>query len=214
MVLDISMFEFLDISVTFGATLWAIFHYSQSLGIYAAAVLLVSAGLSIALRYTLVPITQFEWIKRDDEFKATNVETLAQVSHIRSSFASDLQDQRIQNRVKRLMSVQATSWSSSVMTQTIIRILYITGLGVVGTQILSQVQNGQLDTVIAISLIIAFASGQNNIVRIGRMVEKFGERVSRIQDLYEFIRGFGKQTFPVLQTKQLETKLNDKYVLG
>jgi hypothetical protein len=68
------------------------------------------------------------------------------------------------------------------------------------------VDSGEVSLVIGSSLILTYLRGSNSIIRAGRTTQRLYDSWSKIQDLYTFIRGFGKQSYPVLEKDGSLTK--------
>jgi hypothetical protein len=60
-----------------------------------------------------------------------------------------------------------------------------------------------ISSVVGIGLITSYISSSNSIKGVGNQVKKLSSAHSRITDLFTFMRGFGQQTFPVLDEKQI-----------
>jgi ABC-type multidrug transport system fused ATPase/permease subunit len=168
-------------------------------GVLAGAFVLLIAALSFASQVMAIQVTAPKWIGADDKLKSTNVETLQQVAHIRSSFASNEQLQKVENLVKKLATTLATSWYSGLFSSTLVRAVFAISFVVVGSQIISSIQSGQLSAAVGIALLGTYLNGASQIVSIGRSIERLTDRISTIDDLFVFIRSFGKQTYPVLE---------------
>ena len=61
------------------------------------------------------------------------------------------------------------------------------------------------------TLLLTYINGTYEIIQIGRRLRKLIKSITRVNDLYVFIRHFGKQTFPVLsnQTKAATSILSN-----
>jgi hypothetical protein len=77
--------------------------------------------------------------------------------------------------------------------------LYAISAIAVGFIVMSQAQNGTLTPVIAVSVIITYINSTSGVLEVGGHTKRLSEGLTNINDLFNFIRGFGKQTFPVLE---------------
>jgi ABC-type multidrug transport system fused ATPase/permease subunit len=198
-ILQMLLYDIIPIFATLITIVVAMVKYDFNLGIIAFLGILFVALVSVATRYWITPMLSKKSIEVEDDFKATGVETLAQVAHIRASFASKEQNDLLSEKTKKLMAVRTTTSSTGVLLNTSIRVFYILTVLIVGLVMLNSVSEGKLNLVIAIGLLISYAGGMKLVNGLGKVVEKFSDRVSKANDLFIFIRGFGKQTYPVLE---------------
>lgn len=155
--------------------------------------------LSMFIQIVRVNITSVAQIKQDDKLKAVSVETLQQAAHIRSTFASNEQLNKIIALSHRLAQTLATHWFTSIFSSLFIRAVFVISFIIIGVLTIQSVQNNTINSTLAVSILISYLSSSAQILNIGRSVEIFTDRVVRISDLFEFIQGFGKQTYPVLE---------------
>jgi hypothetical protein len=67
--------------------------------------------------------------------------------------------------------------------------------------VLDSLRQNLLDPAMSVALILAYFNSTNGILHLGNKVKRLSKSLVYIQDLYDFIRKFGKQTFPVLPEK-------------
>lgn len=201
-ILDIFNYELLWIFTGVFTTIIAMTSFDSNIGLIALFAIILVGILSVASRFWLTPITTREYIKKEDAFKAVGVETLAQVAHIRSSFASNEQKDVLEEKTTKLMITGMTTWFSGVLLNMVIRSIYFSTVLLIGWLLLESVRQNQIPLAIAIGLFISYVNGSSLINRLGRTVERFTDRVAKADDLFTFIRSFGKQTYPVLEGDQ------------
>ena len=148
-------------------------------------------------------------IKAEDELKAINVETLLQTPFIRAIFASNEQIQKVKSATNYSMIGVGNGWQSAVTINGISRSLHILSILAVGSIIFHQMTQGIFSPILAISMVLAYTGGTQNIVKIGLKVKNLTEYIANINDLFDFIRGFGKQTFPVLDNDWSDKTANE-----
>ncbi|GAB4146645.1 MAG: hypothetical protein OHK0017_07420 [Patescibacteria group bacterium] len=196
--LDTIWFDLLKIVIRSSTVVVAMFSFSPVLGWVSLGMILFIGIISLVTKIILVQITAPAWLKADDKAKAVNLETLREVYLIRSAFASFEQDQRLIQKNQNLMSTVGNSWFAHTFIDLSIRILYILSVGIVIWLTHHLIQVGEITSVLGLSLILTYISGSSDILQVGRFTERLMDRWSRINDLFQFIRGFGKQTFPVI----------------
>lgn len=145
------------------------------------------------------------WIKKRDKYSAVTTENLYQNALIRSTFS-------VPEQVKKTLFLGGKAFvSRSVMSFSynliyfIIRLFFLISSGYISWYVLVMVLNGQLDPVIATALVITYYSGSSSILNMGNLVASFVESSQNMNDLWEFIQNFGKQTYPVLKTDLLKS---------
>lgn len=202
-LVDTAVFDVVGILTSLSTIVITFFVFNSTIGWFALAAMFIAIGLSTTNQIIYNRIVSPAWIKQDDTTKAINIESLQQVAHIRAAFATQEQVGKLGAEAKRALATVATVWYGGITASQSVRLLYILSIWIIGNQILQLVQTGNLSQVSAIALLGTYFGGLNLIVRLGRSVERFSDRLSRITDLFAFIRGFGQRTYPVLITDQL-----------
>ncbi|MEM1312361.1 MAG: hypothetical protein AAGF07_02770 [Patescibacteria group bacterium] len=197
-ILDVFMFELSGALAGLLAVVIAIININFEIGIYAMISVILLCSVAVFNQILRVNIVTPAVIESEDNLKAAGVETLQQVNHIRSSFASNEQINKVRNLTSRFSSVQATKWLVGIFATNITRVLFVVSFMVVGTITLDKINENLLPLPIAIGLLGSFLTASTQIIFLGRAVERFSDRISRLIDLFDFIRSFGKQTYPVL----------------
>ncbi|GAB4146658.1 MAG: hypothetical protein OHK0017_07450 [Patescibacteria group bacterium] len=143
-------------------------------------------------------------IQSSDETASVTTENLVQNALIRSSFGTTEQ----YNRTQKLIQKESTIWASAAMANgiatSITRILYMLGVLVLAILVFDLVNKNEIDTVTGTTLIITYLNGSSQTLRLGETIRQFTENWQNINDLFDFIRNFGNQTYPVLNS-DLET---------
>ncbi|NJS41992.1 hypothetical protein HC766_06975 [Candidatus Gracilibacteria bacterium] len=60
------------------------------------------------------------------------------------------------------------------------------------------ISQNKIDSTLAIALLLTYMAGTRQITRVGQTVANFSEGVEDMNDLWDYIRTFGKQTYPVI----------------
>jgi hypothetical protein len=97
-----------------------------------------------------------------------------------------------------MMITHVNSWQAGTIINNISRTIYIISLATLGTIIIFQAKEGILSPVLALSIILAYTNSTQSVLYIGDKVKRLTAALANIEDLYSFIRKFGKQSFPVL----------------
>lgn len=148
-----------------------------------------------------------ERVKAGDDLKQSEVETLAQTQFVRSIFASVFQLDLISKKNKRFMVVEGTQWSASGLSFIFLPIFYNTSVLLISLRLLDLIDSGRVSLVEALGLISTYLVATNLVFDAGRMAREMSRSVQEIKDLFDFIREFGKQTYPVL-----DSSVDEKYL--
>lgn len=146
-------------------------------------------------------------IEAEDEMRNIGTESLARIELVRSSFATNELDHAFELKSKLAGAISGTQWIFFGFTSMVTRIGYAVGVLVLGFYVLSLVKAGTVSLVVGTSFLATYVSGSFRIMRIGERVQKMVQNIIRVNDLYSFIRGFGQQTYPVLQEEAPEFEL-------
>lgn len=146
-------------------------------------------------------------IKADDDMKTVGMESLVQIELVRSSFAADQQNKEIRQKSRLAASILATHWVSFASAMFVLRIAYGLSVSVLGIYILSLIKNDAISVTLGTSFLATYIHGSYRIMRIGEKAQKVLRCIIRIQDLFDFVRTFGLQTFPVLEEETSERNI-------
>ncbi|MEM1312359.1 MAG: ABC transporter transmembrane domain-containing protein [Patescibacteria group bacterium] len=144
-----------------------------------------------------------EMISKRDRLSAVNIENLQQNSLIRSVFASNEQNKKMIEVARESSLAKANYYFTNGVITTLVRMIYITSVTLIMLVIYNLVEQGSIETNFAIAFIISYLSGSGQIMRLGQIIQNFSDKIAGINDLFKFIRTFGKQTYPVLEDDEL-----------
>lgn len=197
-VMDIITFDMIGIVTGITTIIITMFAFDFRLGLislfFLSAMTIFNIFGQIFNSRTFQPLR----IAAEDKFKAVSLETLLQAPFIRAIFASNEQTRKSKIAIKNSMIKEGNAWQAETHINTATRAFYIISVAIIGYLILIQAQNGILAPALAFSIIITYTNGTQNILYVGNKVKRLTTSLSNINDLFDFIRGFGKQSFPVL----------------
>ena len=196
--LDIVTFDLIGIITSMITITIAMFAFSFQLGLVSFIFLLSIASFNITAQVYRTQVFQPRKILSDDKFKAISVETLIQAPFIRAIFASNEQTVKLKTSISDTMIKEGNAWQAGSYVGFITRAMYVISVVSMGSVVLIQAKNGLFEPTLALSIILAYTNGTQNILYTGEKVKRLTTALSNIHDLFDFIRGFGKQTFPVL----------------
>jgi len=197
--LDIFTFEIVTKGISLITALVAVCTLDLSLGLLATACTFFIIMISGIGRYLATSITAREQILQDDKRKELGVESLSANNYIRSSFATPEQNQKVLKTSRKMYGVDATKSMTNITSDVITRCLYILSFLIISWNIFNQINTGKLSTALGLAILLTFYTGSRDIWSVGSTIQKLVDKITQIKDLYTFIRGFGKQTYPVLE---------------
>ncbi len=199
--LDIILWDILPILVSISAVVTSFLITDITLGLVAILLLILIAGINIGINLFTSATFEQRLIEADDEVKKLSVESLTQVQLIRSSFATKEIAATGKRRSTEMMYKEGTGWLAFMAATTLSRLSYLLSIFILGGLLISSISQGLLSVLVATTLLLTYINGTYEIIQIGRRLRKLMKSITRIKDLYSFIRVFGKQTFPVLTAK-------------
>ena len=197
-----TIISFITVVVTIAA-------FDYKLGIVGISSFILITLTNGGLNFINAEIFKKKTIAAEDKAKADSVETLQQNALIRASFAANEQLGRVKKSTLSYMFLESVSRQTFGLTRTLTRIIYAISTLLIGLIIFDLTSNGQINAGIGISLLLAYFNGAGPILRIGDVIRTIIQVVSRQEDLFEFIRQFGLQTYPVLEGDEIEGSFED-----
>lgn len=198
--LDRIQWDIIPIIVGITTVTFSFFWISSNLAFIAFFCLLVIAFLNIGLNLLHTYSFEENLIKADDAVKIVSVESLTQVQLIRSYFASNSIANQAKNTSKQLMFKEGTSWIVFSGTNLTTNFAYFLSIFFLGLYILYLIKSNYISITLGTTLILTYLRGTHEVTRVGNRIRKLLRSTTRINDLFNFIRSFGKQTYPVLAT--------------
>jgi ABC-type multidrug transport system fused ATPase/permease subunit len=178
--------------------------FDYRLGIIGTISFFVIAFMSIAINYLNAEVFKKKRIKADDKSRSKAVETLQQNALIRASFASNEQIESLKSNYLNSININSITQQAFGLTRTFTRTAYAISNLVVGMVLFELVNTNQINTGVGLSLLIAYFNGSGPIMRVGNMIRNSIQSISRQEDLFDFIRQFGVQTYPVLEGDKID----------
>lgn len=200
--LDIILWDILPVIIGITTVIITFLITDLKLGLVALVLLLIIAFINITLNLFTSATFERRLIDADDAVKMLSVESLTQVQLIRSSFATNeiaAQGKEVNNE---MMYKEGTAWLAFAASISVSRLAYLISVLVLGSLIFSLIQTGYLSILAGTTLLLTYINGTYEIIQIGRRLRKLIKAITRIDDLFVFIRQFGKRTFPVLSAQK------------
>jgi ABC-type multidrug transport system fused ATPase/permease subunit len=198
MMINGIFFHVLPALVSYATVTITLVYFNLYLGVVATIFFVIITTLTSVFRYINSNALVAKWIKVREKYAGVTTENLVQNSLIRSSFATVETLQKTKELASSAHNVRNVMFMGSALVTMVSRILYILSVLFIGYGLLDLVQKGSVNSVLATTAIITYMAGSRGILRIGDTVGDITESLANIRDLFDFIRNFGKQTFPVL----------------
>jgi ATP-binding cassette subfamily B protein len=148
------------------------------------------------------------YLAAEDQLKNLGLENLAQINLIRAAFAGNEANRRLRRQTQQSMMVERGALASFYLMDFIMRTLFFSMFFVVCCYLLMLARGHIINEFAAATFAIAFFRGTYDITKVGRRVYWLITYIEQINDLYDFLRTFGYQTFPVLSEHRFELPLN------
>ena len=196
---DSAVYDILPILVGMTTVIISFFILNLTLGLIAFCFIIFLAFLNSSM--VLFNSLAFERrvIDADDAVKASSMESLIQIQFIRSYFATNEINKGLKGKSRFFMANDGTYYISFHTAIYINRLFYAVSLCVIGLYVLSMIKQGTVSVVVGTTFLVTYIHGTYHIIKIGKRTQKFVRSIARITDLFDFIRHFGTQTFPVLK---------------
>ena len=200
-MLRISTYELLSVFVGAVTVVISLMSIDLWLGFLSFALLFVFSSLFSFLflisARALMPIC----IDADDRVKNAGLESINQISLIRSTFTSCEIHAKLKVINKKRLGVEGTSWRCYDILSTLTKVSYVLVFAVIGFYIIALMKTGKIAHMTGIALLITFFNGTYQLLQIGQFIYRFKEQLERVKDVFSYMGQCGRQTFPVLEQK-------------
>jgi ABC-type multidrug transport system fused ATPase/permease subunit len=173
------------------------FVISWVVGLYitiSVSVLLVFFILSRRFLYS--PLLKWSY-KYSDALSATNLEVLQQQNYIRTTMSSDIMMSKIGTMSKKIISVSTTRRFGQNAYIIMVRLFWF--LSFAGLLLLIfRLDLFNSNPTLTSGLLIAYIGNANSFNRLANMINNIYERSVEVDDLYDYIHGFGDNSYPVI----------------
>lgn len=202
MMMNSILFHVLPIITSYVTVTATLIYFNGYLGIISTGFFVIITMLSSFSRYINSKALSKKWIDARDKYAALNTENLIQNALVRSSFATVEVIKNTKKLAMKSLNTRSVMYSGGALVVFISRILYNISLLVISFGVLNLVQKNIITAVTGTTIIITYMSGSRQILRIGETIGDITESMANVNDLFDFINNFGKQTFPVLPEKK------------
>jgi ABC-type multidrug transport system fused ATPase/permease subunit len=143
----------------------------------------------------------------EDKSKQIQLETLTQASYIRSSFSTIEQVNKLKNVIFEDMIIGSNRWRAGNLVQSLARCLYFCGFFILGVLVM---QDNNLSTLIKLGFLATYLRTSQTIFNAGSLTNSITQNTHSLVELFNFVKNFGKQSFPVLEKLEVNLELENK----
>ncbi len=205
-VIDMVIFDLVSMISSFLATIAALFSFSLTLGFAGSFMIITLCIFNIWAQIFKTKSFQKTCVELEDNYKAVSTETVQQAPFVRAAFASIEQVQKLTNLNKKYMISEGNSWQAGTYINVATRSIYIMSLLFIGILALNQAISGSISSTTALAIILTYSADTQDVLYVGDKIKRLANSLANINDLFDFIRGFGTQTFPVLESENSGVK--------
>lgn len=194
-------------AVTFLSTTLVFLSYSWKYGLIALVTFILVSLIIIWGTFSRVKF--FTKIKNtfEDKSKQIQLETLTQASYIRSSFSTIEQVSKLKKVIFEDMIISSNRWRAGNLIQSVARCLYFFGFFILGVLV---IQDTNLSALIKLGFLATYLRTSQSIFNAGSITKSITQNTHSVVELFNFIKNFGKQSFPVLEKLEISIDLENK----
>lgn len=133
----------------------------------------------------------------DDHANHLGGETLTRLQFIRACFASDQMRDHLNEGYLRIMRSATTFYMTHRLMRGFFSATYLIVIGGITAFLIHLVIIGSVPKVIALSLLVVILRSTAPLLKLDKYITDIVSAHRKITDFYEYIRRFGKQTYPV-----------------
>ncbi len=194
-------YDLIELPISVITVLISLSFFSIYLSLFVLALFCLILFLSIGIFNPLATTEEQRFIKADDALKGLFVEHLVQINLIRTSFASNEVNARMEGKsIKAAMREGAVDFLFNTSFN-VVKCVYLLSLISVAVCVFFWIKTGAMAPTLGIALVMGYLRGTYDIIKIEKPLRIVFRSMTRIHDLYNFIVSYGKQSYPVLRAQ-------------
>lgn len=138
-----------------------------------------------------------DFIRSDDDFKATAFENLVQINVVRASFATDYMRDKLTNKIIANSLKEQAVWRTYSFVSRVLNAIYTISIILLVAFFMESIRHGQVSLAHAIGVILAYITCTQRLIKIVQPMRRYLRGYTAAKDLFKAIREFGTQTIPV-----------------
>ncbi len=192
-------YDLIELPVGIVTVLISLAYYSPWLSAFVLGLFTLILVLSLYVFNPLSVEEERHFIRADDSLKGLFVEHLVQINLIRTAFASNEINEKMQAKsVKAAVREAAVDFLFNTSFN-VVKFIYLLSLTLVSYFVFMWVQQGSMALSLGVALVMGYLRGTYDIIKVEKPLRIVSRSVTRIHDLFNFIMSYGKQSYPVLR---------------
>lgn len=192
-------YDFVELPISIITVLISLAFYSCFLSLFVAGLFGIILWLSTQVFNPMAAGEERRFIKSDDSLKGLFVEHLVQINLIRTAFASNTVNAHMENKSLNTATREAGVDFLFNTSFNAVKFIYLISLCLVSAFVFFWIKAGTINPAVGIALVMGYLRGTYDIIKIEKPMRIVFRSMTRIQDLFNFMVSYGKQTYPVLQ---------------
>ncbi|MFA5074988.1 MAG: ABC transporter ATP-binding protein [Candidatus Babeliales bacterium] len=203
-LMDSFFYDILPLIISLITIIISLSLYNITMGSITTLLLISIITLNLIFSKKIVAPLEKKFIKTEDKLRAVSLEAINQINLIRTSFATANIDNILKINNINTMRIENKSYFFYFFIYTLVKFLYLISLGFLSFYVFFLIKNNTLSTAIGISLVVMYMKSAYEVTKIERPVRHITQSLTRINDLFLYIKNFGEQTYPVLPEKEID----------
>jgi hypothetical protein len=183
-------------------------------GLVSTTFVLLMIGLSCYIYLYQVNVFETKYIQNSDKAGQVSLENLTQTNLIRSTFATQNQLSKSKFLLQRARIDWNMKWRNLHICMFVLHLLNLMFLAGLAMWLVPRIQTGQINTGVGLGVLVACCLNFLDLIWVGEMFGRTATAVVQLKDTCDFIKNFGRQTFPVLENQVVDAKPETGSSLG
>jgi len=200
--IELTIFTGFEYFITIASTFVAIFIVNWQLGLINVIGFILSAS-TVSLGQTVRNrLFHKVIVKAEDQKSATQIENLHQISYIRATFATTIQDIKAREAIFKPLNLSSINRRVSAYISFSGYVIYLCFFLIFGWILFQMINKSEISPILALSIASLYLGLVGNIRRLGNDIQRIIETSSDLVDTFKFIREYGVRSYPVLEGNQ------------
>lgn len=189
--------DLIPLTIVLITAISSLISYDLFFGLF-TGILFLSLGIGFCIVVARATRVIEKQMNRDDDYaNHIGAETISRVQFIRACFASDQIREHLDNGYLRVMKSSATFFMTYRLLRGFFSCIYVIGIGGITAYLIALIHAGTISSVTALSLLVLILRSTAPLLKLDKYITDIVSAYRKITDFYEYMRNFGKQTYPV-----------------
>ncbi len=195
-IIEVFTFEILSIVGALIVTVGSFWLVSWVYGLVSLVGILITIGFNVSALVWKTNMMEKYVIQFEDVSQAVNIQAMQQAPFIRSVFATPEMFDQIDTTNFTSLWKRGSSWRMSAFVISATQYIFYVSLGILGYLLIS---DKNVDVIISAAIMFTYFNLGQRVYFIGFTVTSLLESWIGIHDSFDFIRNYGKSSYPVLE---------------